>query len=61
MRRATSFPRSDVPWRWAVLGACIGALAALVLFAPARWLTSRVAAATGGQVLLLDPRGTVWT
>lgn len=50
-----------MPWRWAVLGACIGALLALVLFAPARWLTSRVAAATGGQVLLLDPRGTVWT
>lgn len=61
MRRATTFPRSDVPWRWAVLGACIGGLLALVLFAPARWLTSRVASTTGGQVLLLDPRGTVWT
>ena len=44
-----------------MLGACIGGLAALVLFAPARWLTSRVASGTGGQVLLLDPRGTVWT
>ena len=44
-----------------MLGACIGALVALVLFAPARWLTARVASATGGQVLLLDPRGTVWT
>lgn len=60
MRRATSFPRSDIPWRWAVLGACAGGLLALVLFAPARWLTSRVASVTGGQVLLNDPRGTVW-
>lgn len=60
MRRATSLLRSDVPWRWAVLGTCVGGLLALVLFAPARWLTSRVASATGGQVLLLDPRGTLW-
>jgi general secretion pathway protein N len=44
-----------------LLGACIGALAALVLFAPARWLTDRVAKTTGGQLLLADPRGTVWT
>ena len=61
MARATTFPTADVPWRWAVLGGCIGALLAFVLFAPARWLASRVASSTGGQVLLLDPRGTVWT
>lgn len=32
----------------------------MVVFAPARWLTSRVSSATGGQVQLLDPRGTLW-
>ena len=61
VRRLTASPRSDVPWRWAALGACVGVLLALLAFAPARWLTSRVAAGTGGQLLLLDPRGTVWT
>lgn len=61
MRRTTTFPTAGAPWRWALLGACIGALAALVLFAPARWLTDRVATTTGGQLLLADPRGTVWT
>src|SRR3954466_11620820 len=59
--RATTSPTSHVPWRWAVLGTCIGALLALVLFAPARWLASRVASSTAGQLVLLDPRGTVWT
>jgi len=37
-----------------------GLLIALVFFAPATWVASRVAAATGGQVLLQDARGTVW-
>ncbi|MGZ5181377.1 MAG: type II secretion system protein N [Ramlibacter sp.] len=50
-----------MPWRWAVLGGGIGLLLALVVFAPARWLAGRVASSTAGQVLLLDPRGTVWT
>lgn len=44
-----------------MLGGCLGALLALVLFAPARWLAARVGASTGGQVMLLEPRGTVWT
>jgi general secretion pathway protein N len=59
--RAPALPTANAPWRWAVLGSCIGALLALLLFAPARWLAARVASSTGGQVLLLDPRGTVWT
>ena len=53
-------PRRDVPWAWAVGGAVAGLLCALVLFAPARWLAGAVAGATRGQVLLADPRGTVW-
>ena len=61
MRRATTSPTGRAPWRWAVLGACIGTVFALVIFAPARWLAGRVATSTGGQLLLLEPRGTVWT
>ncbi|WP_332815158.1 type II secretion system protein N [Ramlibacter sp.] len=48
------------PWRWAGAGLLLGLALALVLFAPARWLAARVSAATGGQVLLQDARGTVW-
>ncbi|WP_336298456.1 type II secretion system protein N [Ramlibacter tataouinensis] len=38
----------------------LGLALALALFVPAQWLAARVAAATGGQVLLQDARGTVW-
>lgn len=48
------------PWRWAVTGAGIGLLVALLLFAPARWLAAAVASASDAHVQLADPRGTVW-
>jgi general secretion pathway protein N len=51
---------AEVPWSWAVLGAVLGLLLALVLFAPARWLAAAVERATRGQVLLAEARGTVW-
>jgi general secretion pathway protein N len=41
-------------------GMLLGSVAALLLFAPARWLATGVAQATGGRVLLTDARGTVW-
>lgn len=47
--------------RWAVGGAVLGVLAALVVFAPAAWLCSAVAAATQQRLLLSDARGTVWS
>jgi general secretion pathway protein N len=47
--------------RWAVAGAIVGSLIALVVFAPAAWLASMVSSATGEKVLLADARGTVWT
>jgi general secretion pathway protein N len=47
-------------WRWAVTGAVIGALVGLTAFAPAAWLASAVASATGQRVLLTDARGTLW-
>lgn len=39
----------------------MGLLLALILFAPAFWLSGWVARATSGQVQLITPRGTVWT
>ncbi len=53
-------PSSRTPWLWALLGATLGLLLALLAFAPARWLVTPLAAASRGQVLLQDARGTVW-
>jgi general secretion pathway protein N len=47
-------------WRWALLGALIGALATLALFAPARWLASVLHEQSAGRLVLINPRGTVW-
>ena len=46
--------------RLAIAAAVLGALLALALFAPARWLADGVGTATGGQVQLVNARGTVW-
>ncbi|MBS0466279.1 MAG: type II secretion system protein N [Proteobacteria bacterium] len=56
---AMAAPRA--PWRWALAGLCLGALAALLLWAPARWLATAVQQASGGQLLLREAQGTVWT
>jgi general secretion pathway protein N len=48
------------PWRWAVLGAGLGLLAATVVFAPAAWLGSALVMASQGRVVLNEPSGTVW-
>jgi len=53
--------RSDAPWAWATAGATLGILLAFLVFAPARWLAAGVEQATGGQVLLADARGSIWT
>lgn len=45
-------------WGWS--GALFGALLALILFAPARWLASAVHDSTGQRIVLAEPRGTVW-
>ena len=46
--------------RWALAGAALGALVALVSFAPAAWLAQGVAQGTEGRLLLADARGTLW-
>ena len=47
--------------RWAIAGIVFGVLVALIVFAPAAWLASAVASATGQRVLLADARGSVWS
>jgi len=46
--------------RWALAGAVVGALVAFMVYAPAAWLASAVASATGERLLLTDARGTLW-
>ena len=47
--------------RWAIGGALLGGIVALIAFAPAAWLASRVADATDQRLLLADARGTIWS
>ena len=46
--------------RWAFAGLMFGAAIAVVLWAPARWLTRAVQDFSQSQVRLEQPRGTVW-
>lgn len=39
----------------------LGVLLAVVVWAPAAWLANSVAQVTQGQLLLTEPRGTLWT
>lgn len=47
--------------RWGVAGAAVGVLVGLIAFAPAAWLASGIASATGQRLLLADARGTIWS
>lgn len=49
------------PRRAAWLGASLGLLLALLLFAPARWLAQALDSVSGGQLLLVNSSGTVWS
>ena len=64
MPLARSTPNPVAPrrsgWRWAVAGALLGLALALLAFAPARWLAAALRQGSGGQLLLVNPRGTVW-
>ncbi len=53
--------RGLVPWRTAVVAACLGALVSLVLFAPAAWLSHAVHIGTDGRVVLAGAQGSVWS
>lgn len=43
-----------------MLGALLGGLIALAVYAPARWLAAGLAQWSGGHLQLLNARGTVW-
>lgn len=60
MARPSITSRPAVPWAWGSAGAVIGLLLAVLLFAPAQWVADSVLRATGGRVVLQEPRGTVW-
>lgn len=48
------------PWRWAAGGALAGLFAAVIAFAPARWIAASVARASEGRLLLQATEGSVW-
>ena len=47
--------------RWGAFGVLVGALLAVIVFAPAAWLAAAIASATNQHLLLADARGTVWS
>lgn len=47
--------------RWALTGALLGALGAVVVFAPARWVAWALMQASQGRVVLDHTQGTVWS
>jgi general secretion pathway protein N len=49
------------PRRWAIAGALLGGLLALLAFAPASWLARGLAAATDGHLLITAARGSIWS
>lgn len=59
--RAKPRALSASPWGWAVGGALLGLTVAVLVFAPARWLSAAVQHFSEGRVLLAQPRGTVWS
>jgi len=57
----TADTAAQTPWGWALAGALAGVLPALLAFAPAHWLATAVGRASGQQIQLQAPSGTVWT
>ncbi|MEH0166895.1 type II secretion system protein N [Roseateles microcysteis] len=60
-KTASSAPAQGQPRRWAIAGALVGALLALLLFAPASWMAGWLADASEGHLLLTDTRGSIWS
>jgi general secretion pathway protein N len=53
-------PFSQRAWSWAVVGAVMGGLTALLIHLPAQWLAQTLFKATQGQVQLQEAKGSVW-
>ena len=60
MARAAPITTPRAPWKWAFGGLALGATAAALLFAPARWLAAPLERASNGHLRLAEPRGTIW-
>jgi general secretion pathway protein N len=60
MRKTVSAHLPPRAARWGFAGAVLGGLGALVLFAPAAWLSAALQQASNQQFILADPRGTLW-
>lgn len=59
-RRSAPPSGTRAPWGWAAAGLLAGSAAAVFAFAPAQWLATGLAEASGERVLLAEPRGTIW-
>ena len=53
-------PQAQAPWSWALIGGVIGVLIAVLLFAPAAWLTYSVKKFSNDHIVLNDAYGSVW-
>lgn len=51
---------AQIARRWSWMAACTGALLAVVLFLPARWLAGPVLSLTQDHVRLVNVQGTLW-
>ncbi|HMN19768.1 MAG TPA: type II secretion system protein N [Ottowia sp.] len=62
-RTRTALPGATraAPWYWAVAGMVLGGALVLLWQAPARWLASGLAQASGERVLLAQAQGSVWS
>lgn len=64
MTRTPRNPLSSAPsqgtWAWAVAGALVGMLGAILQWAPAIWVQQAVYAASDGRVVLRESLGSVW-
>ena len=60
LARTSSLAPRPSGWAWALTGACIGALTALLMHWPALWLGSSLSQVTKGQVQLQEAQGSVW-
>lgn len=60
MARTQPISPARPPWGWAAGGALAGLAAAVLVFAPARWLSAAVRQVSSGRLILAEPRGTLW-
>ena len=60
MRNQSSSTRFSPPWAWAWGGGLLGALLALLVFAPAQWFLIPLQHATAQRIQFSGTQGTVW-